>query len=277
MDAERGRGLAHDPADDFAADGEPGAGRGGDSSISGRTARRSARRHDRPATTLAVHTNMDGGSGGGAGPADTAERDQSVGAARIHVSDGDWRGDERSGMAGDHARGRISAAARVSSRPEFGRIQRRARRRAGAGRNGGGSGGIGMVLPAERGIVFRRHLVFVQVAAGVAGFVADAPVTRSNPGRLSLRAGRTRGKVGTHSHGSIQRGRYFFVGPSARRLPAARSARLWISIDLLWCRCPCRSGSLASAPTEIFGGWISGRSDRRLRRNDVSCRASAYL
>ena len=68
------------------------------------------------------------------------------------------RGAERSGVAGDYAGGRLSGTACLGRGAEFGRIQCGAGGRSGAGRDGSGGGGIGVVVSVECGIVLWRDL-----------------------------------------------------------------------------------------------------------------------
>src|SRR5579859_3330369 len=67
LDAERGRGMADDPADDVSVDGRPGTGSNDPPGFSGDLAGGSACGHGGPAAVLADHSGLDGGGRGIAG------------------------------------------------------------------------------------------------------------------------------------------------------------------------------------------------------------------
>ena len=95
--------------------------------------------------------------------ADAGRENHAGVAARSDLSDGLWRGAERSGMAGDYARGGLAAQLRCGRGLEFRWLQRGPSHRSGIWRTGHRRGGIGGGLPDQRGLVLRRHLLSVSL------------------------------------------------------------------------------------------------------------------
>src|SRR3954469_917561 len=106
MDAERRRRMADGFAHEFADHGGTGAVGDVAASIYGIADRGCPRRHAGPPPALALHPSMDGDGSTWARPAHLRGIDNASVTAFIPVPDGTRQRDERSGVAGDHARDR---------------------------------------------------------------------------------------------------------------------------------------------------------------------------